>query len=87
MQVTTKGKGVEQAELDQVTYHGPGKFDRKTGILVPKTERPTTKYQDVFGKTLVALAAQNDAIVGITPIGEFSTNVLTGMSATFSSSK
>jgi len=65
--VTTKGKGVEQAELDQVTYHAPGKFDRKTGILVPKTERPTTKYQDVFGKTLVALAAQNDAIVGITP--------------------
>ena len=65
--VTTKGKGVEQAELDQVTYHAPGKFDRKTGILVPKTERPTTKYQDVFGKTLVALAAQNYAIVGITP--------------------
>ena len=65
--VTTKGKGVEQAELDQVTYHAPGKFDRKTGILVPKTERPTTKYQDVFGKTLVTLAAQNDAIVGITP--------------------
>jgi len=65
--VTTKGKGVIQAELDQVTYHAPGKFDRKTGILVPKTERPTTKYQDVFGKTLVALAAQNDAIIGITP--------------------
>lgn len=65
--VTTKGKGVEQAELDQVTYHAPGKFDRKTGILVPKTERPTTKYQDVFGKTLVALAAQNHAIIGITP--------------------
>jgi 1-deoxy-D-xylulose-5-phosphate synthase len=65
--VTTKGKGVEQAELDQVTYHAPGKFDRKTGILVPKTERPTTKYQDVFGKTLVALATQNDTIVGITP--------------------
>ena len=65
--VTTKGKGVVQAELDQVTYHAPGKFDRKTGILVPKTERPTTKYQDVFGKTLVALAAQNDAIIGITP--------------------
>jgi 1-deoxy-D-xylulose-5-phosphate synthase len=65
--VTTKGKGVIQAELDQVTYHAPGKFDRKTGILVPKTERPTTKYQDVFGKTLVALAAQNPAIIGITP--------------------
>tara|TARA_B100000767_G_scaffold81682_1_gene78562 strand:+ start:52 stop:1830 length:1779 start_codon:yes stop_codon:yes gene_type:complete len=65
--VTTKGKGLEPAELDQVTYHAPGKFDRKTGILIPKTEQPTTKYQDVFGKTLVALSAQNESIVGITP--------------------
>lgn len=65
--VTKKGKGLEPAELDQVTYHAPGKFDRKTGILIPKTEQPTTKYQDVFGKTLVTLAAQNESIVGITP--------------------
>lgn len=65
--VTTKGKGLEPAELDQVTYHAPGKFDRKTGILIPKTERPTSKYQDVFGETLVELASQNESIVGITP--------------------
>lgn len=65
--VTTKGKGLEPAELDQVTYHAPGKFDRKTGILIPKKEQSTSKYQDVFGKTLVALAAQNESIVGITP--------------------
>ena len=65
--VTTKGKGLEPAELDQVTYHAPGKFDRKTGILIPKTERPTSKYQDVFGETLVELARQNESIVGITP--------------------
>ncbi len=65
--VTTKGKGLEPAELDQVTYHAPGKFDRKTGILIPKTEHPTSKYQDVFGETLVELASQNEFIVGITP--------------------
>lgn len=65
--VTKKGKGLEPAELDQVTYHAPGKFDRKTGILIPKTDRPTSKYQDVFGETLVELASQNQSIIGITP--------------------
>ncbi len=65
--VTVKGKGLPPAEMDQVTYHAPGKFDRKTGILIPKTAQPTSKYQDVFGKTLVELAHQNKTIVGITP--------------------
>ena len=65
--VTKKGKGLEPAELDQVTYHAPGKFDRKTGILIPKTDRPTSKYQDVFGETLVELASLNQSIIGITP--------------------
>lgn len=65
--VTTKGKGLEPAEIDQVTYHAPGKFDRKTGIIIPKTKQPTSKFQDVFGETLVELAKQNKSIVGITP--------------------
>ena len=29
--ITTKGKGLKQAEEDQVKYHAPGKFDAKTG--------------------------------------------------------
>ena len=32
--VTTKGKGLRQAEENQVTYHAPGKFDKKTGELI-----------------------------------------------------
>ena len=66
--ITTKGKGLQQAEENQVQYHAPGKFDKKTGDLLPKPEiiQPE-KYQDVFGKTLVELAAKNDKIVGITP--------------------
>ncbi len=66
--VTTKGKGLRQAEEDQVTYHAPGKFDRATGDRVRPEAPPEQgpKYQDVFGHTLVALARENQAIVGIT---------------------
>ncbi|AUC85897.1 1-deoxy-D-xylulose-5-phosphate synthase [Polaribacter sp. ALD11] len=65
--ITTKGKGLQQAEEDQVTYHAPGKFDKISGERIPKAASLYTKYQDVFGKTIVELASQNDKIVGITP--------------------
>ncbi|MDC7994764.1 1-deoxy-D-xylulose-5-phosphate synthase [Altibacter sp. HG106] len=65
---TKKGKGLKQAEEQQITYHAPGKFDAKTGDLLPKQqENLPPKFQDVFGKTLVTLAATNENIVGITP--------------------
>ncbi len=66
--ITTKGKGLPQAEKDQVTYHAPGLFDKRTGLIKPEfnTNLPA-KYQDVFGLTLVELAKQNDKIIGITP--------------------
>ena len=66
--ITTKGKGLKQAETDQVTYHAPGKFDATTGDLIAKTNHKLPpKYQDVFGLTLVELARANPTIVGITP--------------------
>ena len=67
--ITTKGKGLKQAELDQVKYHAPGKFNAKTGELHPKstTSEQPPKYQDVFGETIVELALKNKKIVGITP--------------------
>ncbi|MDA8591507.1 1-deoxy-D-xylulose-5-phosphate synthase [Flavobacteriaceae bacterium] len=66
--ITTKGKGLKQAEDNQVVYHAPGKFNAKTGDLIPsdKTHLPP-KFQDVFGKTLVEIATENKNIVGITP--------------------
>ncbi|WP_055446987.1 1-deoxy-D-xylulose-5-phosphate synthase [Lacinutrix mariniflava] len=66
--ITTKGKGLRQAEENQVTYHAPGKFDPKTGDLYKK-ENPiqAPKFQDVFGHTIVELAKQNKSIIGITP--------------------
>lgn len=66
--ITTKGKGLRQAEEDQVLYHAPGKFDKTTGDLLPKkSEKLPPKFQDVFGETLVELALKNKKIIGITP--------------------
>ena len=66
--ITKKGKGLKQAEEDQVTYHAPGKFNPATGDRVKNnTAGLAPKFQDVFGHTLVELAKENDAIIGITP--------------------
>ena len=66
--ITTKGKGLKQAEEDQVKYHAPGKFDASTGEIHKKIEENLPpKYQDVFGLTVLDLARKNEKIIGITP--------------------
>ncbi len=66
--ITTKGKGLQQAEDNQVQYHAPGKFDKITGDIIPKSEQHLPpKYQDVFGLTILDLAKTNEKIIGITP--------------------
>jgi len=65
--ITRKGKGLKQAEENQVIYHAPGKFNAETGELFAKSAYRQPKYQDVFGYTIVELAKQNKKIVGITP--------------------
>ncbi|MDA3942211.1 MAG: 1-deoxy-D-xylulose-5-phosphate synthase [Bacteroidetes bacterium] len=67
--ITTKGKGFERAEKDQVRYHAPGTFDRLTGEL-PKAkpvENRIPLYQEVFGETLLELAKKYPDLVGVTP--------------------
>ncbi len=67
--VTVKGKGYALAEKDQTKWHAPGLFDKVTGEIYKKTYSTPQppKYQDVFGHTLVELAAENDRIMGVTP--------------------
>jgi 1-deoxy-D-xylulose-5-phosphate synthase len=66
--ITKKGKGLRQAEENQVVYHAPGKFNPETGDLYPKSNKVLPpKFQDVFGKTILELATHNENIVGITP--------------------
>ncbi|EAR02579.1 1-deoxy-D-xylulose-5-phosphate synthase [Maribacter sp. HTCC2170] len=66
--ITTKGKGLKEAEENQVVYHAPGKFDKHSGVLQKESDlNLPPKYQDVFGHTIVELAKKNKNIVGITP--------------------
>ncbi len=66
--ITKKGKGLRNAENDQVTYHAPGPFDKISGELYNQDDSDLPmKYQDVFGLTIVELAEKNKKIVGITP--------------------
>ncbi|MCD2511619.1 1-deoxy-D-xylulose-5-phosphate synthase [Comamonas endophytica] len=64
--VTKKGQGYKLAEADPVTYHGPGKFDPKVGIVKPATP-PKATFTQVFGRWLCDMAAHDERLVGITP--------------------
>ncbi|TFI56088.1 1-deoxy-D-xylulose-5-phosphate synthase [Mastigocladus laminosus UU774] len=63
---TTKGKGYEIAEKDQVGYHAQNPFNLSTGKAVPSTKPKPPAYSKVFAHTLVKLAEQNPKIIGIT---------------------
>ena len=66
--ITKKGKGFKKAEEEQTVYHAPGKFNRETGELIKSnTDKLPATYQEVFGKTLLELAINNEKIVAITP--------------------
>ncbi|MBR4845926.1 MAG: 1-deoxy-D-xylulose-5-phosphate synthase, partial [Bacteroidaceae bacterium] len=65
---TTKGKGFAPAEQAATVWHAPGIFDKETGErIVSDTEGMPPLFQDVFGRTLLELAGQNQRIVGVTP--------------------
>ncbi|MGB3559901.1 MAG: 1-deoxy-D-xylulose-5-phosphate synthase [Geitlerinemataceae cyanobacterium] len=63
---TTKGKGYEIAEKDQVGYHAQNPFNLATGKAAPASKPKPPSYAKVFGETLVKLAEANPKIVGIT---------------------
>ena len=64
--ITKKGKGYQPAEENQTTWHAPGLFDKNTGKRIKIGGEPS-RYQDVFGETMIDLAKLNEKIVGITP--------------------
>ena len=63
---TIKGKGYTPAEENQAVWHAPGRFNPDTGERIPSATT-ASRYQDVFGETLLELARKNEKIVGITP--------------------
>lgn len=62
---TTKGKGYEPAERNPSYFHGVGCFEIKTGNNLP-AECKTPSYTEVFGKTLIELARDDEKIVAVT---------------------
>ncbi len=66
--ITVKGKGYKSAEEEATLWHAPGEFNKETGERVNKKRKGMPPlFQEVFGQTLLELAEQNQAIVGITP--------------------
>ncbi len=63
--VTRKGKGYERAEIDPVTYHGPGKFNPSVGLVAGSSAKRT--FTQVFGQWLCDMADKDPRLVGITP--------------------
>lgn len=65
--ITKKGKGYRPAEEDQTAWHAPGTFDPVTGKRNIPVDNTTSRYQDVFGETLLELARADSRIVAVTP--------------------
>ena len=64
--ITTKGKGYELAEGDQIGYHAVAPFDPAQGVVSkPGAKKPT--YTDIFSDWLCDMAAADDRLLGITP--------------------
>lgn len=64
--VTTKGKGYEIAEKDQVGYHAQSPFNLATGKAIPSSKPKPPGYSKVFGDTLTKIAENDRRVIGIT---------------------
>ncbi|KPN20957.1 1-deoxy-D-xylulose-5-phosphate synthase [Xanthomonas sp. Mitacek01] len=64
--ITTKGKGYELAEGDQIGYHAVSPFDPDKGLVAKGGAKKPT-YTDVFGDWLCDMAAADPLLLGITP--------------------
>jgi 1-deoxy-D-xylulose-5-phosphate synthase len=64
--ITTKGKGYERAEGDQIEYHAVGPFDPELGV-VKKAGPSKPSYTQVFGDWLCDMAQADTRLLGITP--------------------
>lgn len=63
--ITTKGKGYNLAEGDQIEYHAVSPFDPNVGVQKKAPGKPT--YTQIFGDWLCDMAAQDPRLMGITP--------------------
>ncbi len=74
---TQKGRGYAPAEENPAKFHGVGKFNLASGL--PLSARKIT-FSDVFGQTMLELAAENDGLCAITAAMPDGTGLLEFMS-------
>ncbi|MDQ2702629.1 MAG: 1-deoxy-D-xylulose-5-phosphate synthase [Pseudomonadota bacterium] len=66
--ITTKGKGYELAEGDQIGYHAVSPFDPGKGVVSKPAAAPKKpSYTEVFGDWLCDMAAADPKLLAITP--------------------
>jgi 1-deoxy-D-xylulose-5-phosphate synthase len=62
--LTKKGKGYKPAEDNPGRFHGVGPFDIASGEIIKNSNIPS--YTDVFGRTMIKLAREDESVVAIT---------------------
>lgn len=63
--LTIKGKGMESAANNPITYHGCKPFDKSTGAFLPAASQAT--FPSIFGKHLLKMAQSDPSVVAVTP--------------------
>jgi len=65
--ITTKGKGYELAEGDQIGYHAVGPFDPEKGLVAKPGAVKKPTYTDIFSDWVCDMAAADPKLLAITP--------------------
>ena len=63
--ITLKGKGMQTATENPITYHGCKPFDKITGKFLSLSNKPT--FPTIFGKHILHMAQNDPSLVAITP--------------------
>ncbi len=62
--LTQKGRGYDPAIRHPARFHGPGPFEIETGL--PKKQKESADYTDVFSTIMCKLGAREEKVVAIT---------------------
>lgn len=65
--LTTKGKGLETAIENPITYHGCKPFDKITGKFLVSSSPSQPTFPQIFGKQILKMAESDPDIVAVTP--------------------
>lgn len=64
--LTVKGKGMEKAIQNPISYHGCRPFDKVTGDFLP-TQGSKPTFPQIFGRQILKMAENDPHLVAVTP--------------------